>query len=324
MNSSELPTPFNIAERVWDWRRDMLGPLGWRKHCLAILKDDLFAEQLPPSENLYACGAFGVMAARRFTQFIVWTNHPDRMREWLEWAIGESKQEGRFTAPAVSDHGGELFARRGDQATSDGLYRASGGAAGLWYPLANVRLATVVNNQEQADARIPELMLCMHEQCVIICDPLMETIDLRSWLHLRTCSVYLEDDPAERERTTCDCRQVVEQLVRDGNMGSIGWIVAGGGYGHKAKPCPMDSLVSLVQQGKQAGVPVCISRLGARPKNGRIIDWRPAKPPSFDPRYREECRFHAQKGDNVNEWPGILRVQERPRWAMLRSMLGGK
>lgn len=326
MNTTKTSVPFSIAHRVWDWKRDLPGPLGWKKNGLFVLKDDLFAEEQAPTDNRAACGAFGVMGARRFSQFVVWTHHPDRMRQWLEWAIRESREEGRYTAPAVAEHGALGFIAMGMQSIGDKLYQASNRCAGLFYPLPNVRLAAVVRTQDEANARIPELMLCLHEQCVVICDPVKGMIDLRTWLHLKTCSVYLEDDPSERERTNCDCRQVIEQLVREGKMCSVGWIVAGGGYGPKAQLCPIDALVSLVRQGKQASVPVHISRLGARPKNGRLLDWRPAKLPGFDPHFahKDECRLHAPKGDDVNEWPGVLRVQDRPRWATLRSTLGDK
>lgn len=322
MEARKLPAPFHIAERAWDWRNDMLGPLGWRKHCLAILKDDLFAEAPLPQENLHACGAFGVMAARRRTQFIVWTNHPDRLRAWLEWAISESKTEGRFTAPAVSDHGGELFARRGDQATCDGLYRASSLAAGLQYPLVNVRLAAVVQTQEDVRSRLPELMLCKHENCVVIADPIIEHLDIRPWLHLPPCPQHPGEVAAGWGRLACDCRPYVEQHAKDQKMGAVGWIVAGGSYGPKAKRCLLEALEWLTIQGKDANVPVHISRIGTRPVLGDKMNWSPAKNPQLNMHHahKDEWALHAPKGDDTDEWPGVLRVQQRPNWGRVRSV----
>lgn len=311
------PPPFHIAERVWDWERDMLGPLGWKKPCLAILKDDLFAGSNAPADNIVAAAAFAVMAAKQWTRFIVWTANPNAMRSWLDWAIGETKAQQRFTAPAIADHAAGQFFARGALKIAEGLYRAAGISAGKHFPLKNVFLATVVSTQQEVEARLPELMLCKHENSIVICDPLKERLDVRCWLHLPPCPKHPGEVKAGWGHLDCDCRPHCEKHAKEGRMGCIGWVVAGGGYGPNAKPSPLEGLSFLVEQGRDANVPVFISRLGARP-TGNIFDWSPAKLPMINPHLanKDEWCLHAPKGDNVNEWPGVLRVQQRPRWGM--------
>lgn len=89
---------------------------------------------------------------------------------------------------------------------------------------------------------------------------------------------------------------VVERIELEGE--GIGWVATGGESGTEARPCNLADLRSIATQCQDAGVPVFVKQVGARPvdNEGRWdID---------DP-----------KGGNPDEWPVELCVRQMPRWS---------
>ncbi len=91
----------------------------------------------------------------------------------------------------------------------------------------------------------------------------------------------------------------VEPLVGPINLwqGRVDWLVIGGESGDYARPCRMEWILNLVNQGLASGVPVYVKQLGAV----AIGDNAP---------YREP--FAHPKGGDPDEWPEDLRVREYP------------
>lgn len=106
------------------------------------------------------------------------------------------------------------------------------------WPLENVWLGTTVENQEEADRRIPHLLAVPAVVHFASCEPLLGPVDLRQYL-----GPYLSGKPA------------------------LNWVIAGGESGPKARPMHPDWARSLRDQCFNAGVPFFFKQWG---------EWGPA------------------------------------------------
>lgn len=114
----------------------------------------------------------------------------------------------------------------------DGLYESS---IGRW-PLTNVWLGVSVEDQKQADARIPLLLQTPAAVRFLSCEPLLESIDLQ----------YAAFNGA-------DSLQSIE---------GIHWVIAGGESGTHARPSHPDWFRSLRDQCAVADVPFFFKQWG--------------------------------------------------------------
>ena len=96
----------------------------------------------------------------------------------------------------------------------------------VMYP-ANLMILTSVENQEQAEIRIPELLKLPAVWRGLSCEPLLEPVDLSEWLHL------------------------------------IHWVIVGGESGPKARPMASEWPKILRDQCQAAGVPFFFKQWGA-------------------------------------------------------------
>lgn len=126
-------------------------------------------------------------------------------------------------------------------------------------PPKNIILLTSVENQEQADKRIPEFLKVPAACRGLSCEPLLSEVNLGLWLF----------DPTA----------------------PIGWVIAGGESGPKARPCSIEWLRFLSIQTQETETPFFCKQLGSKPVEGKITD---------------------KKGADPAEWPQDLRVQEWP------------
>jgi protein gp37 len=125
---------------------------------------------------------------------------------------------------------------------------------GDWFgvkPPENVWLGTTVENQEQADKRIPELLKIPARVRFLSVEPMLGPINLWKWL---------PDSPTD----------------------TVDWVIVGGESGPNARPMAAEWLTSLRDQCLLAGVPVFIKQLGAvmaqkfrcrDPKGGDMSEW---------------------------------------------------
>lgn len=106
----------------------------------------------------------------------------------------------------------------------------------------NVWLGTSVENQEQADKRIPELLKCRDLSPVLFlsCEPLLGPVDLHDYL-------WAGELPQTRKV--------------DGK-GIVNWLICGGESGHHARPMHPEWARSLRDQCQAAGVPFFFKQWG--------------------------------------------------------------
>lgn len=122
---------------------------------------------------------------------------------------------------------------------------------------------TSVENQEMADERIPAVLRIQAACRGLSLEPLLGPVE------------------------------IAPELWRD-----LGWAIIGGESGPNARPCNIEWVRSLVQQGLSYGVPVFVKQLGAnsfRPSRGEVIKF---------PRH--------PKGGDPDEWPDDLQVRQFP------------
>lgn len=175
----------------------------------------------------------------------------------------------------------ELFKERMMQvAKCPGL---DGAHKGAWMALAwgsggtipeNIVLLASVENQEQADKRIPELLRIPAWRRGLSCEPLLGPVDLHF--------------------------NILQSAARGSSMikpTGIDWVIVGGESGDKARPCNVDWIRSLRDQCEAAAVPCFVKQLGAF-----SIQEQGSQ--------RRRNLWNDRKGGDWNEWPEDLKVRE--------------
>ena len=269
---------------------EVLGkPLHWRKPRRVFVNSmsDLFHDDIT-FEQIAA--VFGVMAATPHLTYQVLTKRPRRMVEFFAWLDDQS-----MGWPEI--YGGQ----RRDMVMSPcaRLYLSDGlPARESWpWPLPNVWLGVSVEDQQRADERIPVLLECPAAVRFLSVEPLLGPVDLN--------------------RPAFNGAHFLSATA------GIGWVIVGGESGPGARPCNLGWIRSVVEQCRQAGVPVFVKQVGSCPV-GRGIDdvtdqifadiERASADDAHLVRSGMAVRLHLadRKGGDPSEWPEDLRVQEFP------------
>ncbi len=234
-------------------------PLHWRKPRRVFVNSmsDLFHEGLSNEE---IAAVFGVMAACPQHTFQVLTKRSERMREWFEWGGCEE-----IYAHWVGDTKLEIQA----------------------WPLPNVWLGVSVENQEQADKRIPDLLDCPAAVRFLSCEPLLGPLEIKHRMQAKF--------PWGRKPY-----MNANAYMRSHNTAKIDWVIVGGESGPKSRECDVAWIGSIVNQCKGEGCPVFVKQLGAR--SGVFYE-----DGSFD-----QTKLKDKKGGDPSEWPELLNVRQFP------------
>ena len=295
-------------------------PLKWRKPRRVFVNSmaDLFHPEVPFE---FIDRVFAVMALCPQHVFQVLTKRPERMAEYLRYAVEMDNLEHEIDA-LTSKVEGEPF----------GLVSPSEGQG---WPLPNVWLGTSVEDQAAADERVPHLLRCPAAVRFLSCEPLLGPVDLRSIDTGRTwpgksetsnidalmgfsASQRDEPNPVSMTRAGEFIEHERSRFI-DYDYPAIDWIIVGGESGAKARPCDVAWLRGIVQQGQRAGVPVFVKQLGSKPwyvdhdarrcggavvidVNALVEGWKHDGP--------RLCKD--PKGGDPNEWPEDLRVRQWP------------
>lgn len=150
---------------------------------------------------------------------------------------------------------------------------------------ANVWVGTTVENQEQADLRIPHLIRIPAPVRFLSCEPLLGPVDIRQWLEI---------DRLERSG----------KWVRSGWKAEISWVILGGESGPGSRPFHLQWARDVMMQCAVGEVPCFVKQLGAKPINGYAP---PGGLGTFYP-----LRLQHPKGGDWSEWPEDLRVRLFP------------
>lgn len=285
-------------------------PLRWKKPRKVFVSSmsDIFHKDVPFE---FLDRIFAVMALCPQHTFQVLTKRPERMAEFFGRS-GIPVDAITFMGKVIQKVPRLKNITMGQTALHihDGQWR-----------LPNVWLGTSVENQEQADKRIPHLLRCPAAVRFLSCEPLLGDVDLTA------------GSGAFRIGT--------QGVAADG----VDWVIAGGESGPGARPCDVAWIRSIVSQCKGVGVPVFVKQLGSAPffedhaycracsKWDHADNWDLCKKSYTNHEVADgvlnhgvaECskitrtytsgpqRLNDPKGGDPAEWPEDLRVREMPK-----------
>lgn len=127
-------------------------------------------------------------------------------------------------------------------------------------PFPNVWLGTTVENQEQADRRIPHLLRVPVAVRFLSVEPLLGPVDLRH--------IVLPDSDGTLDALSGDWGRTLKIVGGP----RIDWVIVGGESGPGARPCDVAWIRSVVMQCREAGVPCFVKQDSGRlpGQQGRI------------------------------------------------------
>lgn len=175
-------------------------------------------------------------------------------------------------------------------------------------PLQNLWLGVSVEDQKNADERVPYLFETPAAVRFLSVEPLLEKVYLT---HIKTghwaygtidaLSGYLHgaepDEWAEhKQRLWNDLPSSSEGLEKAESH--IDWVIVGGESGHKARPCNINWIRQIVEQCKEASVPCFVKQLGSKPTWGTDTTY--------------PLILKNKKGGDISEFPEYLKVREFP------------
>jgi protein gp37 len=206
-------------------------PLRWKRprKIFVCSMTDLFASFVPAD---FVDQLFAVMALCPQHTFQILTKRPDRMREYMT-------MPSRTLAVHMAAFPMHQEAFEKGQ-TDFGAISYREDAWFVQWPLPNVWLGTSVEDQANADARIPHLLASPAKIRFLSCEPLLGPIDLKGW-------IYAGFDGDRR-------------LARP--AASIGWVICGGESGRQARPLHPDWIRSLRDQCAAADAPFHFKQWG--------------------------------------------------------------
>jgi protein gp37 len=169
----------------------------------------------------------------------------------------------------------------------------------------NVWLGTTVENQEEADRRLPHLRDVPAVVKFLSMEPLLGPVKLWEFDEdagaLRGPGIVVNG--AMTVGTPFDPPEGV-----DTSYPWIDWVIVGGESGGKARPFNLAWARDLVAQCKSASVPVFVKQMGARP----VITVRDENCTAQDSAHDVRLTAKDRKGGDWSEWPEDLRVREVP------------
>lgn len=218
-------------------------PLHWKKPRRVFVNSmsDLFHEAVPFE---FVEKVWWVMSRAEQHTFQILTKRPERMLEWF-----------RTLAPR------------------DRVYDLAGNK-GAW-PLPNVHLGVSVEDQKNADERLPLLAQVPAAVRFVSYEPALGPVDFRPWLRWRHAC-----DQPEDHLLLPDCDIVAPD---------IDWLIVGGESGPGARPFDIQWARDIVQQCKAEGVAAFYKQGGA-----------------------SNACAHDRKGGHFACFPDDLKVREFP------------
>lgn len=234
----------------------LLAPLRRKKPTTYFLSSmtDVFGEWVPDAmiDKLWA-----VMGLATRHTFIVVTKRAARMRAYCS-SLGMHHERDRVSLQAK-----EL----------DSILKL--GERGFWYTLKdggahlpNVWLVVSVEDQANANARIPELLATPAAVRGVSCEPLLGLVDLtripfekispEECGAERCCGGQLYSNALDNRTASCDGPCDGEAI----SARSLDWVICGGESGAKARPMHPDWARALRDQCADAGVPFFFKQWG--------------------------------------------------------------
>lgn len=189
----------------------------------------------------------------------------------------------------------------------------------------NLWLGVSVENQEQADKRIPELLKVPAHVRFLSCEPLLGSLDLT----VVGCPYCGQSKNAWAPNYVV-CQNCGREVEYPRELQRIDWVIVGGESGPKARPCRTSLVRNVVVQCQESNVACFVKQMGANviDRNDMIsgdepTDWPETTECKFGEKYQgADVRILLKnaKGGNPGEWPEDLRVRQFPAMRDSRKM----
>ncbi|MBP2560812.1 protein gp37 [Neorhizobium galegae] len=235
----------------------LLQPLTWKRPRMifVVAHGDLFSENVPDE---WIDKIFAVMALAPQHIFQVLTKRPDRMRAYLTRPAGDGKQDVRnHLAWEVTGQIMNAWHPNWKSEDINGPHRSRAIGAFSKWPLPNVWLGISAEDQPRAEERVPPLLDTPAALHWISAEPLLGLIELHKLRHgagwMDAIAGY--DDHNSRYGAVTRRR--------------LGWIVAGGESGRRARSAHPQWVRSLRDQAASASIPFLFKQWG---------NWAPSSP----------------------------------------------
>jgi protein gp37 len=249
-------------------------PLAWKRPRRIFVNSmsDLFHESVPFE---FIDQVFAVMALARWHTFQILTKRSQRMLEYFGDTPG---RDGTLqTAVRESETGMGINIER-EMRIREAMSRFSSfvtdSSEPVSFPLPNVWIGVSVENQEQANARIPDLLKTPAAVHWVSCEPLLDVVDLREVRYVDDDGVECEWDALIGQHQVLNSNSMdAVTSVDDGNP-RLRWVVAGFESGQHFRPAKASAAVSLRDQCEATGVAFLFKQWGGRtPKSGgRVLE----------------------------------------------------
>lgn len=177
----------------------------------------------------------------------------------------------------------------------------------------NIWVGTSVENQEQADKRIPELLKVPAAVRFLSCEPLLGPVGLKC---IRRGD-WTIDSVSGWWTTDVQCGPDVFGQGQCEQGPAIDWVIVGGESGRHARDCNVGDVRSILSQCREAGVACLVKQLGSRPYEiqERVSRWPTGTSVDFVEDRIVRVSLNDSKGGDPSEWPEDLRVREFPEVA---------
>jgi protein gp37 len=261
-------------------------PLQWKKPRRIFVNSmsDLFHEDIP---DAFIRRVFAVVSLAGQHTFQILTKRADRLASWFrdhpENSLSACQAEycvedGYPRTPTGKSRVRDLRSINGSRSNGEG---------NLW-PLRNVWLGVSVENQEQADRRIPPLLQTPAAVRFLSCEPLLSDIDLSEWIQFQGPTWRYSDADDSTGRPGID------------------WVIVGGESGPNSRQAHLEWFRDIIRQCKAASVPVFMKQTGQCVLTGRSSIDKPSVA-------TQAVMLKDKKGGDMKEWPSDLRVREFPK-----------
>ncbi len=270
----------------------LLKPLSWKKPRTIFVNSmgDLFHEDVP---NEWIDRVFAVMALCPQHTLQVLTKRSARMRAYLE----SIQREFDGSPDRLNERFGEHCVQFSGSPCAAGWFEEE-----VNWPLPNVWLGVSAERQQEADARIPDLLATPAAVRFVSAEPLLGPIDFT-----RIPTACLAAPIACcRDQAKLDALRGIQWCQRAGAYGypkndhlpqGLNWIIVGGESGNGARPMVLGWAKEIVRQCKAAGVAVFVKQMGSYPTN----------------REGQRCpHIKHKKGADITEWTAELQIREMP------------
>lgn len=269
---------------------------------------DLFHEGV---SDEYIDRVFAVMALTPQHTYQILTKRPERMWGYVAHAKWERLRNWMNRGPSgeAVDFGNlTTMAHRVTKGTKYEFFNIKN------WPLPNVWLGVSVENQKEADRRIPILLKTFAAVRWISAEPLLGEIDLTKLygsINIKQSYNVVVNALTGMYGAAWTGRET--KLTDSGRKTDrLDWVVVGGESGPGARPFDIQWARDVIAQCKTAGVPCFVKQLGAAPYSpGHYPLLQRAHTYAVD-EDKTYLHLNNKKGGDMSEWPEDLRVREMP------------